>query len=71
MLLEAFSWHGLGSLVPSEGKVTANQHNVILMDHLYPMLRLWKRMQLISYRMSISTSTGHRGSLNGLSVKMM
>ncbi len=39
MLWEAFCWHGLGSLVPLEGRVTANQYKVVLSDHLYPMMK--------------------------------
>ncbi len=36
---EAFCWHGLGPLVPLEGRVTANQYKVVLSDHLYPMMK--------------------------------
>ncbi len=39
MLWGAFCWHGLGPLVPLEGKVTANQYKVVLSDHLYPMMK--------------------------------
>ena len=31
--------HGLGPLVPLEGRVTANQYKVVLSDHLYPMMK--------------------------------
>ena len=33
MLRGAFCWHGLGPLV------TANQYQVVLSDHLYPMMK--------------------------------
>ena len=36
MLWGAFCWHGLGPLVPLEGRVTAK---VVLSDHLYPMMK--------------------------------
>ena len=39
MLWGAFCWHGLGPLVPLEGRVTANQYKVVLSDHLYPMMK--------------------------------
>ncbi len=39
MLWGAFCRHGLGPLVPSEGRVTANQYKVVLSDHLYPMMK--------------------------------
>ena len=38
MLLGQFCCHGLGPLVPLEGRVTANQWK-ILSDHLHPMLK--------------------------------
>lgn len=31
--------HGLGPLVPSEERVTANQYRVSLSDHLYPVMK--------------------------------
>lgn len=34
-----FSCHGLGQLVPLQGRVTANQYKVISSDHLYPMIK--------------------------------
>lgn len=36
LLWEAFCWHGFGPLVPSEGRVAANQHKV-LSDYFHPM----------------------------------
>ncbi len=39
MLWGAFCWHGLGSLVPLEGRVTADQYKVVLSDHLYPVMK--------------------------------
>ncbi len=36
---EAFSWHGLGPLVPLWGRVDANQHKVVLSYRLYPMMK--------------------------------
>lgn len=34
-----FCWHGLGPLVTLEGRVTANQHKVVLTHHLYPVMK--------------------------------
>ncbi len=34
-----FWWHGLGPLVPLQGRVTANQYKVVLSDHLHPMMK--------------------------------
>ncbi len=39
MLLGALCWHGLGPLIPLEGRVTANQYEVVLSDHLYPVMK--------------------------------
>ncbi len=39
MLWGAFCWHGLGPLVPLMERVTANQYNVVLSDHLHPMMK--------------------------------
>ncbi len=36
---EAFSWHGLGPLVPLGGRVDANQYKVVVSDHLCPMMK--------------------------------
>ena len=39
MLWGTFCWHGLGPLVPLEGRVTANQYKVVVSDQLYPMMK--------------------------------
>ncbi len=39
MLWGTCCWLGLGPLVPSEGRVTANQYKVVLSDHLYPVMK--------------------------------
>lgn len=39
ILLRTFCWHGLGPLVPLEGRVTSNQYEVALSDHLYPIMK--------------------------------
>ena len=35
----SFSWHGLGAVIPLEGKVNVNRHLMGLSDHLHPMLQ--------------------------------
>ena len=39
MLWGAFSWHGLGAVIPLEGKVNANRYLMVPSDHLHPMLQ--------------------------------
>jgi len=34
-----FCLHGLGPLVPLEGRVITNQYRVVLSRHLYPMMK--------------------------------
>ena len=50
---------------------TCNLYKVVLSDHLYPMMKHFYPDGVVSSRMPISTSTGHEGSLNGLSIKIM
>ncbi len=47
MLLGAFCWHGLGPLVPLEGRVTANQYKGVLSDHFYPTMKYFLLRGLI------------------------
>lgn len=39
MLYIAFCWCSLVPSIPFEGKITANIYNVIVTDHLYPILK--------------------------------
>ena len=39
MLWSTFSWHGLGAVIPLEGKVNANYYLMAMSDHLHPMLQ--------------------------------
>ena len=58
--IEAFSWHSLVTLVPLFCAVT--------------FILWWNTsilMGVVSSRITIPSSTGHKGSRNGLSVKMM
>lgn len=59
ILWRTFYWYGLGPCVPLVGKVTANQHKVILTGHLYPMMKYF-----CPSRMTPPSSTGHKVSLN-------
>ena len=39
LLWDAFCWHGLGEVIPLEGKVNASHSLLLLSDHLNPMLQ--------------------------------
>ena len=71
----AFYWHGLGLLVPLEGRVTnpnPNQYKVIVNDHLYPVMKHFYPDGIGLFQDDNSPSIGHKRSLNGLmSMKIM
>ncbi len=70
MLWGAFCGHGLGPLVPLEGRVTANQYKVDLSDHLYPVILNISWTFLIL--MGVVSSIGQAGPPNGsMSMKMV
>ena len=53
-----FSWHGLGPLIPWEGRFTAKQYSFILWWNLYILMRV------VLSRMMMPPSAGHDGSLD-------
>ena len=58
---EEFWCHDVFPHVPFKGKVTTNQHKVVLSDHIYPTMK-----HFFHDGMKMPPSVGHEGSVNGL-----
>ncbi len=66
VLWGAFCWHGLGLLVPLEWRVTASQDKLVLSIRFILWWDISILVGVFSSRMTMPSSIGHEGSLNGL-----
>lgn len=76
MLREAFSWHGSGHMLPWRGESLQINTKYFVTDPLYPMIRniLYDKnisilIGMVCSRITMFPSTGHKDSLNCLSMK--